>query len=331
MTETPMPVEFDPATLATLGRLRYDDDLGGQVTTAHPHHDPVRDELVNYVTRFGVRSHYVLYGQPAGGTTRRVIASVPVSEPAYMHAFGMSERHLILAEYPLRVKPLRLALASRPFIENYEWEPERGTVFTVVDRVSGEVRGRYETEAFFAFHHINAFERGSELVVDLCAYDDAEVIESLYLSDGGPAGAIPLVEPWRYTIDLDGGRVSYDRLAEGSFELPRIDYARRNAREYRYAYGTGAGEEWIDRLVKVDVVDGTRQEWSEDGCYPGEPIFVRQPGSSAEDDGVALSVVLDVRAGRSFLLVLDAGSWEEVARAEAPHHIPFGFHGQFLG
>ena len=43
-----------------------------------------------------------------------------------------------------------------------------------------------------------------------------------------------------------------------------------------------------------------------------------------------LSVVLDTNAGRSFLLVLDAGSFEEMARADAPHHIPFGFHGQYF-
>ena len=53
-------------------------------------------------------------------------------------------------------------------------------------------------------------------------------------------------------------------------------------------------------------------------------------GAEAEDAGVVLSVVLDAAAGRSFLLVLDAGTFEELARAEAPHQIPFGFHGQFL-
>ena len=53
-------------------------------------------------------------------------------------------------------------------------------------------------------------------------------------------------------------------------------------------------------------------------------------GDEAEDGGVVLSVVLDATAGRSFLLVLDAGSFEELARADAPHHIPFGFHGQYL-
>jgi len=28
--------------------------------------------------------------------------------------------------------------------------------------------------------------------------------------------------------------------------------------------------------------------------------------------------------------VLDAGSFEELGRVDAPHHIPFGFHGQYL-
>ena len=82
--------------------------------------------------------------------------------------------------------------------------------------------------------------------------------------------------------------------------------------------------------MKVDVRDGGRSEWSAPGCYPGEPIFVREPGNDTEDGGVILSVVLDAGAGRSFLLVLDAGSFEELARAEAPHHIPFGFHGEYL-
>jgi beta,beta-carotene 9',10'-dioxygenase len=331
MTETPMPVEFDAETLETLGHLDYADSLKGHVTTAHPHHDRERNELVNYLARFSRTSEYVLYGLPAGSSERRVIARLPVKEPAYMHAFGMSERYLILAEYPLRVNPLKLAFGGKPFIENYQWRPQEPTRFQVIDRASGALRGTYETDAFFCFHHVNAFERGSELVVDLCAYEDPSIIDALYLDENGPVGELPPVELRRYTIDLDGGNVRSEPLSEGSFELPRIDYGRHNTRPYRYTYGTGSVDGgWIDRLVKIDVSDGTRSEWHEDGCYPGEPVFVREPGREAEDAGVALSVVLDTRAGRSFLLVLDAGSWQELARAEAPHHIPFGFHGQYF-
>ena len=331
MTETPMPVEFDAETLETIGHVGYADKLKAHVTTAHPHHDTGRDELVNYVARFSRVSEYVLYGLPAGGASRRVIARMPVKEPAYMHAFAMSESYLILAEYPLRVNPLKLAFSGKPFIENYTWRGDEPVRFQVFERANGRHRGTYETDAFFCFHHVNAFERGGELVLDLCAYEDASVIDSLYLDETGPRGSFPPVQLRRYTVDLDGGAVRSEPLADGNLELPRIDYGSRNTRDYSYAYFTGYGEDWIDRLVKVDVRDGTRSEWSEDGCYPGEPVFVRQPGTEAEDAGLVLSVVLDTRAGRSFLLVLDAGSFEEIARAEAPHHIPFGFHGQFFG
>ncbi len=333
MTETPLPIEFDPGSLATAGGLRYTDSLKAHVTTAHPHHDPERDELVNYFARFSRTSEYVLYGLPAGSSSRRVIARLPVSRPAYMHAFGMSGRHLILTEYPLRVNPLKLALSGRPFIENYVWRPDEPTRFRVVDRESGEECGDYETEPFFCFHHVNAFERGeSELVIDLIAYHDPGVISSLYLDRDGPRATLPPTELRRYTIDLAGGSVRWDALPGGdNVELPRIDYRRHNARDYGYAYFAGwADGDWFDRLVKLDVREGTRREWCAPGCYPGEPIFVREPGTEAEDDGVILSVVLDSGSGRSFLLVLDAGSFEELARAEAPHHIPFGFHGEYL-
>jgi beta,beta-carotene 9',10'-dioxygenase len=330
MTETPMPIEFDPETLDTLPHLQYADGLRAHVTTAHPHHDAERNELVNYVARFSRVSEYVLYGLPAKGSARRVIAKLPVQRPAYMHAFGMSGRYLILAEYPLRANPLKLAFSGKPFIQNYVWDPSEGTRFQVIDRETGALRGTYETDAFFSFHHVNAFERGGELVVDLVAYEDASIIDSLYLDERGPRGAIPPAELRRYTIDLEGGGVRSEPLAEGSVELPRIDYGRRNTRDYRYAYFTGADGGWLDRLVKVDVSDGSRSVWSEPGCYPGEPVFVRRPDAGDEDAGVVLSVVLDASAGRSFLLVLDAGGFEELARAEAPHHIPFGFHGQFF-
>jgi carotenoid cleavage dioxygenase-like enzyme len=59
-------------------------------------------------------------------------------------------------------------------------------------------------------------------------------------------------------------------------------------------------------------------------------VFVPDPGREAEDAGALLSVVLDAARGTSFLLVLDASTLEELARAGVPHHIPYSFHGQFF-
>jgi carotenoid cleavage dioxygenase-like enzyme len=79
------------------------------------------------------------------------------------------------------------------------------------------------------------------------------------------------------------------------------------------------------------VDHGSSATWFSEGCYPGEPVFVAPPQAKAEDEGVVLSVVLEANRGNSFLLILDAQSFAEVARAEVPQHIPFGFHGQFFG
>src|SRR6516162_9343370 len=98
--------------------------------------------MLNYAAKLGPRSSYRFFEVPAAPaqaqtTPARVIGALPVREPAYMHSFGLTERWLVLAEFPFVVNPLALALSGRPYIENYRWKPERGTRFTLVDRASG--------------------------------------------------------------------------------------------------------------------------------------------------------------------------------------------------
>ena len=57
--------------------------------------------------------------------------------------------------------------------------------------------------------------------------------------------------------------------------------------------------------------------------------MVPRPGVNGEDDGAVLSVVTGAD-GRSFLLILDAGSFEEVARAYLGFNVPYQFHGSWF-
>ncbi|MBK5199237.1 MAG: carotenoid oxygenase family protein, partial [Methyloceanibacter sp.] len=88
--------------------------------------------------------------------------------------------------------------------------------------------------------------------------------------------------------------------------------------------------DFLDSIVKVDTKTGEVMSWYEEGVYPGEPVFVPAPSAQTEDDGVLLSVVLDIANDQSFLLVLDAATLQEKARAETPHAIPFHFHGNYF-
>ncbi len=341
LAETPIQVEFDPVTLASAGVLGWDTSTFGRMTTVHPHLDEHRREAINLVTRFGAASSYVLRRMDTGDArlSTTTLARARVREPAYIHSFGMSARHVVIAEFPLVVNPMALLLWLKPYIENFHWRPERGTRFHVFDRETGALVRSVTTPAFFAFHHVNAFDLDGELVVDLVAYDDASVIDAFYLHRlEEPDVRIPQGTLRRYRIPLVGaqgqsaGPVRSELLSPTAIELPSLDYARRNTSpEHRYVYGVGLRAErgFYDQLVKVDLQERTTSTWHEPGCYPGEGVFVGRPGRAAEDDGVVLSVVLDAHRGISFLLVLAAGTFTEVARAELPHPVLFGYHGQF--
>ncbi len=329
LSETPLPVVFGPRTLATLGVAA---SAPGQLTVAHPHRAPGSDGLISYATHFGPHTTYRVYTQDAAGRSR-VVARIPVRRPAYMHSFAITRRYLVLAEFPFVVNPAAIPLSGRPFIRNYRWRPGLGTRFRVLDLATGSMIGTVQGEPFFAFHHVNAYERGDEIVLDLCAYDDPGIIDALYLDQlrAGDA-APPAARLRRYRLRPGRGDAVREPLPGASLELPRIDYDRHNGESYRYVYGTGsAGHGGLpDRITKADVEGGGPATWAQPGTYPGEPVFVRAPGREEEDGGVLLSVVLDPAQGTSFLLVLDAVSLTEIARARVPQHIPLGFHGGYF-
>lgn len=335
LAETPIQVTFDPHTLATTGTFTFEEKLNGQMTTVHPQIDSSRNQIYNLVTRFHQTSHYRIY-QLENGRNPKIIASIPVNKPAYMHSFGMSENYFILTEFPLVVNSLALLFWLKPYIENYQWKPQKGTRITVINRHSGEIETRITSDPFFAFHHINAFEKGDELIFDIDAYTDANIIQSFYLDKlASPISEIPFGNLCRYRINMKNKRISSETLSEVCMELPVFDVARyNNSEDYRFIYAVSINEKqrsgFYNQLVKVDVQGKADANWYQPGCFPGEPIFVGRPGREREDDGVILSVVLDENAQTSFLLALDAETFSEIGRAEIPQAVLFGYHGAFF-
>jgi carotenoid cleavage dioxygenase-like enzyme len=335
MTEGPQFVEFDPHTLHTFGILDHEDGLPGHMTTAHPLLDLTHRQLINFNTEFGPRSQYHFYSIAPGQKQRVKIASVETAAPSYMHSFAMTENHVILTEFPLVVNLPKLMhvmqTGTGSFLDSLEWQPERGTRFTVVRKSDGALINRYESEAFFAFHQVNAFERGGEIFLDLPASSDASTMSEMYVDKLKTHREKRVVDQLRRYRLGAGSHAEMEVLSHKKFEFPALNFASNGGREYRYTYGSSIdhtrNESFHNQLVKVDVQEGQTQVWSEPQCYPGEPIFVPAPDAKQEDDGVNLSVVLDGAREHSFLLILDAVTFTEIGRADVPHHIPFGFHG----
>jgi carotenoid cleavage dioxygenase len=65
------------------------------------------------------------------------------------------------------------------------------------------------------------------------------------------------------------------------------------------------------------------------GRMTSEPVIVRKPGTSAEDEGWIMSYVYDPERDLSDVVILDAQDFagEPIATIRLPVRVPFGFHG----
>jgi beta,beta-carotene 9',10'-dioxygenase len=329
LTESPHQWAVDPETLALTRPVTYDDGLGELAMLAHPHFDFARGRVVNLATRIGARSELVVYEHASDSRQRSVVGRIPLRRIPYVHAFGLTERHVIVIGHPFEASPTSLLWSNRGFIDHFAYRAEQATTLYLVDRASGEVR-RHAAPAGFVFHVVNAFEEDGATSVDVALYPDARVVDELrtaHIHAHGFPGLLPSITRWTMRPGVAEAQVE-TLLAEG-FEFPSVSYRQVNGRRHTVSWGARIGRGASSSSV-VRSSAGAERSFAEGGFVFGEPVFVARPGASDEDDGVVLSVGSHRTHSRSAMAVLDARSLDVLAWAEVPLPIPLGFHGSFF-
>lgn len=335
LTEGARQMRIDAASLRALGTLAYArDGLNGTLMSAHPHRDFARGQVVNLATTFGTGGGLVtVYEHGDGERVRRVVGSWRTDRVPYMHSFGLTPSRVVLVAHPFSVRPLTMLWSNRGYIDHFEWQPQDGTRLIVIDRQSGATT-EFEANAMFVFHTVNAFERGSDTVLDVLAYPNADIMEDLRVAR--MAERLPDLRPRLLRITMQAGRARAEvqLLSEAGFEFPCIHYRRSSGSDYRYAWGAADGPQaqggYASSVVKIDMSSGESRAFSDGENIYGEPIFVARPGGVDEDDGVLLTVGCGQRTPASALAIVDARDMSLLAHAEVPAAIPLGFHGSFV-
>ncbi|KAG0341481.1 hypothetical protein BG004_006011 [Podila humilis] len=369
--------ELDPATLEPRRLFSYgniDDALfASNLASAHPCIDPETGDYFNVLLTFGPTAIYkvVRIRQSPMGPTREpdldILAEIPSSRATYMHSFSLTKRYVVVTHWQCDFAYWGLSVLWN----GNAWEsfkakdPKVKASFYVVDRVQSRHVATFEADSYYAFHTINGYDDGDDIVLDIACYDDHTVIGDYFIDNlrNETAGKPPQQATLRRYRLSDISKLASQTAASSkktppalglatvdfqldpylNFELPSIN-PTRYLHKYRYAYGVNRSGEnktlIYDRIIKVDldkVAKGSSSKnsvsfWVQDQCTPSEPVFVPTPGAKVEDDGVLISIVLDGKRRTGFLLILNAQTMQEIARADMPNGkvAPHNFHGVFV-
>ncbi|XP_030620643.1 beta,beta-carotene 15,15'-dioxygenase [Chanos chanos] len=289
--------------------------------------------------------------------------------PSYFHSFGMTDNYIIFVEQAFKLDILRLATAYFRGVNwggCLKYDKDDTTLIHLINRKTGKaISTKFYADPFVTFHHINAYEDNDHVVFDLITYKDSNLYDMFYLKNmtmeteefietnkifsppvcqrfvlplnvnKDTPSAINLVKLQDTTataVKQQNGSIycTPDSLFQG-LELPRIN-DKYNCKKYRYFYGSRV--EWSphpNKIAKVDIVTRKHLEWTEEECYPSEPVFIPSPDAVEEDDGIILSSVVSLTPNRPpFMLVLNAKTFEEIARASINATVHMDLHGLFV-
>ncbi|XP_067396245.1 beta,beta-carotene 15,15'-dioxygenase isoform X2 [Emydura macquarii macquarii] len=298
-----------------------------------------------------------------------VVCSIPshsLLHPSYYHSFGVTENYIIFIEQPFKLDILKLATA---YLRGVNWasclsfHKEDKTWIHLIDKKTKKERStKIYTDAMVLFHHVNAYEEDGHVVVDVISYSDNSLYEMFYLKNltedlekNTKLTSMPVckrfVVPLGFDKDAEVGTnlvklpsttatamkekdgniyCQPEMLCEG-IELPRINYDY-NGKKYRYIYATEV--QWSPvptKIAKLDVLTKEKLSWEEEHCWPAEPVFVPKPDSKEEDDGLILSSIVTSDPKKlPFLLILDAKTFTEKARAIVNVDLHLDLHGIFI-
>ncbi|KAG0252331.1 hypothetical protein BG011_007037 [Mortierella polycephala] len=364
------PVTLEPIRLFTYGDI--DDSLAASnLAPAHPCVDPETNEYFTVLLTFGPTAVYKVVRIRASpkGTHHEpdldVLAEIQSPRPTYMHSFSLTKRYVVVTHWQCDFAGWGMSVLwyGNAWESFKAHDPKVKASFYVVDRMHGRHVATFEADPYYAFHTINAWDEGDDILLDISCYKDHTVIGDYYIDNlrneasGKPPQQAVLR---RYRLSKISQHAAHSKVSKKTppkpapaeivfqldesvnFELPTMNPSRY-LKSYRYTYGvnrSGLNKTLIyDRIIKVDlekVAKGDQKTcatfWVEDQCTPSEPVFVPTPGATDEDDGVLLSIVLDGARRTGFLLILNAQTLKEIARADMPEGrvAPHNFHGMFI-
>jgi torulene dioxygenase len=191
-TDYTMIKKINPETLEPEGvafQTGLHPDLKGPFSAAHAKSDPVFGDIYNFNLVIGYTSTYRIFCTSASTGDTTILATF-TGKPAYIHSLFLTENFVVLCVWNSYIKWAGISILYEKNIADAisAFDPKQKTTWYVVDRRHGKgLVATYESDPFFCFHSINAWEEPNatdpdkmDIVTEASIYDNLDVVHRFY-------------------------------------------------------------------------------------------------------------------------------------------------------
>jgi len=292
--------------------------------------DPVSKEMIffganNQITTSKPFMHYSV----ANAEGKLVVANLPIEMrgPQVMHDIAITEHYTIILDFPLFMRPERLAEGKSLMHHDLDMP----TRFGLLPRhaTSGTEVRWFETSPCFVYHVANAWEHDGIVSMVGCRSPNMDL--------GGLGSSVFRLHRW--DLDLATGIVHERQLSSLQCEFCVVD-SQLVGRYARYVYAARFADQsekmtssmpTFNGLVQVDLETGAiREHVFENGILGGEAVFSRCGKTGLDGEGVLMTYAFNPATSTSELYVVDALNMTRAARVALPERVPYGFHATWV-
>lgn len=340
------PHALDPKSLETIGLSTLNGVLKeNEAFSAHPKLDLNSQASSELLVTFGVQTGpkstiRLMEFSNSGNNSGELLFDRKDSFDgfSFLHDFAITTNWAIFLQNAIDFNPIPFLMGKKGAAQCLKSNPNKTAKFILIPRESGLFKGQspliIDAPKGFVFHHVNAYEKDDNIILDSIFYDD-----------------FPSVGP-----DENFRKIDFENYPDGKLKRSIINIKERSSHirtissqccEFATVNPKLIGLEptftWmasteqklgngpLQAIKKINLNTNEEYYWS---AFPrgfvSEPIMVPKENSSIEDEGFLLIIVWNGKRRGSDLVILDSKDMKELAVYELPLNIPHGLHGSWI-
>tara|TARA_Y100001968_G_C19412160_1_gene746906 strand:+ start:60 stop:1565 length:1506 start_codon:yes stop_codon:yes gene_type:complete len=343
--EAASPYALNPNTLETFGISNLNGVLKEEeALSAHPRFDPGHHNNPRMVT-FGVQTGpkstlRLMEFETQGSKAGNIISDRKdtFNGFAFLHDFAITPNWAIFLQNAIDFNPLPYLIGQKGAAQCLKSKVNGQAKFWLIPRDSGCYAGEapkiLNAPDGFVFHHLNAYEKEEEIILESIYYSDfpsigpGEDFRKINFEQI-PEGVLKrcIIQPKKLEIDLL-------TISEQCCEFAMVN--PRNQGQYaQYAWMASAeqkvGNGPLQAIKKINLKDKSENFWSAaPKGFVNEPLMVPSQNPYYEDDGWIIVLIWNSKRVGTDLIILKADDLSEQAVLELPIPIPYGLHGSWV-